>query len=642
VAAKAAAEAAALTRQERDLAAERANREAHKAAEAHFEAKSHADTAAAEAASWNAESTSTETGVPPAASTNDSTMSTDRGQATRDHSSGLESGKEASTDGNGSEEVVTGTDGVSDGSVSALVAAYSRSMGEEGAFEDEVERVLAEINSRKSAFESEVDRVLARYGGVKYAATTTSTTRGSSTDTSSVDYTRSAKATKSSASSTNSTHRGHSSTKINSIDSTSVSGTDRLAARGSNGYFRSDDYKSSSSDHSSKRPIEINQNAGNVAQQPSAFSDLSSTIARSSSLPSQQQSIDTATLRNQNSSRTTSNPIDSSSNRLSSRISVMPEQATQASRSTAAAATTVSSEKANAVPSSSSDSTDNRNNPWSNVFDFTWVDLATTVLLPISPLAATSNSELLASSLSSSSPASSLSSSSQASSLSSSSMMSSSSLPSSTFTELPSLSAPAVDNPASTLLPQQPLSDSAPGITLRVLGEPFTVAKLDPGSRRQRKAAAALFAGALDEQADQGLQSGHHATGSSGTTNNPRSDSVDGKSKSGSSSSPVFVAATNSEISIVAPSQALLHLTDEWFTQERHPPVLDDHWRCLEVAGPMAFTEVGIMARLSGCLANAGISLLAQSTFDTDYICVKAEKLTEAMLALVKNGHRVQ
>ena len=642
MAAKAAAEAAALTRQERDLAAERANREAHKAAEAHFEAKSHADTAAAEAASWNAESTSTETGVPPAASTNDSTMSTDRGQATRDHSSGLESGKEASTDGNGSEEVVTGTDGVSDGSVSALVAAYSRSMGEEGAFEDEVERVLAEINSRKSAFESEVDRVLARYGGVKYAATTTSTTRGSSTDTSSVDYTRSAKATKSSASSTNSTHRGHSSTKINIIDSTSVSGTDRLAARGSNGYFRSDDYKSSSSDHSSKRPIEINQNAGNVAQQPSAFSDLSSTIARSSSLPSQQQSIDTATLRNQNSSRTTSNPIDSSSNRLSSRISVMPEQATQASRSTAAAATTVSSEKANAVPSSSSDSTDNRNNPWSNVFDFTWVDLATTVLLPISPLAATSNSELLASSLSSSSPASSLSSSSQASSLSSSSMMSSSSLPSSTFTELPSLSAPAVDNPASTLLPQQPLSDSAPGITLRVLGEPFTVAKLDPGSRRQRKAAAALFAGALDEQADQGLQSGHHATGSSGTTNNPRSDSVDGKSKSGSSSSPVFVAATNSEISIVAPSQALLHLTDEWFTQERHPPVLDDHWRCLEVAGPMAFTEVGIMARLSGCLANAGISLLAQSTFDTDYICVKAEKLTEAMLALVKNGHRVQ
>lgn len=204
------------------------------------------------------------------------------------------------------------------------------------------------------------------------------------------------------------------------------------------------------------------------------------------------------------------------------------------------------------------------------------------------------------------------------------------------------MSAPAVDNPASTLLPQQPLSDSAPGITLRVLGEPFTVAKLDPGSRRQRKAAAALFAGALDEQADQGLQSGHHATGSSGTTNNPRSDSVDGKSKSGSSSSPVFVAATNSEISIVAPSQALLHLTDEWFTQERHPPVLDDHWRCLEVAGPMAFTEVGIMARLSGCLANAGISLLAQSTFDTDYICVKAEKLTEAMLALVKNGHRVQ
>ena len=70
--------------------------------------------------------------------------------------------------------------------------------------------------------------------------------------------------------------------------------------------------------------------------------------------------------------------------------------------------------------------------------------------------------------------------------------------------------------------------------------------------------------------------------------------------------------------------------------------MLDDNWRCLEVAGPMAFTEVGIMARLSECLAKASISLLAQSTFETDYLCVKTEKLTKATQALRNDGHRVE
>jgi hypothetical protein len=42
-------------------------------------------------------------------------------------------------------------------------------------------------------------------------------------------------------------------------------------------------------------------------------------------------------------------------------------------------------------------------------------------------------------------------------------------------------------------------------------------------------------------------------------------------------------------------------------------------WRCLRVAGKMDFSEVGILASLVTPLADAGISISAISTFDTDY-----------------------
>ncbi len=65
-------------------------------------------------------------------------------------------------------------------------------------------------------------------------------------------------------------------------------------------------------------------------------------------------------------------------------------------------------------------------------------------------------------------------------------------------------------------------------------------------------------------------------------------------------------------------------------------------WRCLEVAGPLAFSEVGIMAALCDPLAAAGISLFAVSTFDTDYLLVKSADLTAACEALRGAGHEVE
>lgn len=66
---------------------------------------------------------------------------------------------------------------------------------------------------------------------------------------------------------------------------------------------------------------------------------------------------------------------------------------------------------------------------------------------------------------------------------------------------------------------------------------------------------------------------------------------------------------------------------------------IDSGWACLKVLGPMAFDVVGVMGSLSGALAAAKISLIAVSTFDTDYVLVKRENIEGAVKALVNAGH---
>lgn len=62
-------------------------------------------------------------------------------------------------------------------------------------------------------------------------------------------------------------------------------------------------------------------------------------------------------------------------------------------------------------------------------------------------------------------------------------------------------------------------------------------------------------------------------------------------------------------------------------------------WRALGVIGPLDFSLVGILASLSATLAEAGVSIFALSTFDTDYILVQGADLETAMAALRDVGH---
>jgi hypothetical protein len=87
---------------------------------------------------------------------------------------------------------------------------------------------------------------------------------------------------------------------------------------------------------------------------------------------------------------------------------------------------------------------------------------------------------------------------------------------------------------------------------------------------------------------------------------------------------------TARETSVVGPEDAV---------PESHPS--DRGWRCLEVAGPLAFQLTGVLASLSGTLADAGLPIFVVSTYHTDYVMVKADDLDAAITALRRAGHVV-
>lgn len=92
----------------------------------------------------------------------------------------------------------------------------------------------------------------------------------------------------------------------------------------------------------------------------------------------------------------------------------------------------------------------------------------------------------------------------------------------------------------------------------------------------------------------------------------------------------VSMTRTSSEFTIVCAQED----APEDVRQERN-------WRCLMVAGPLDFSLTGVLAALLAPLANAGVSIFALSTFDTDYLLVRTTQLDLAVAALSAAGHAV-
>jgi hypothetical protein len=65
-------------------------------------------------------------------------------------------------------------------------------------------------------------------------------------------------------------------------------------------------------------------------------------------------------------------------------------------------------------------------------------------------------------------------------------------------------------------------------------------------------------------------------------------------------------------------------------------------WRILKLRGPFNFTETGILSSVLDPLAFSRISILAISTFDTDYVLVKATELEAAIRTLRNADHTIE
>jgi len=85
------------------------------------------------------------------------------------------------------------------------------------------------------------------------------------------------------------------------------------------------------------------------------------------------------------------------------------------------------------------------------------------------------------------------------------------------------------------------------------------------------------------------------------------------------------ITRTGDEVSIVC--------RDEYIPDG---PLSEKDFRAFMVEGPLDFGLTGILSSLLSPLAEAGISVFVLSTYDTDYILIKAEKLELAKAILNK------
>ena len=90
-----------------------------------------------------------------------------------------------------------------------------------------------------------------------------------------------------------------------------------------------------------------------------------------------------------------------------------------------------------------------------------------------------------------------------------------------------------------------------------------------------------------------------------------------------------FIGKTDEEISLVCRTEDTpADTTDR-----------EDGWRGFRIAGILDFSLTGILAKISGVLAEKEIGIFAVSTYNTDYVLVKKENLDRAMKALSAAGY---
>jgi hypothetical protein len=94
----------------------------------------------------------------------------------------------------------------------------------------------------------------------------------------------------------------------------------------------------------------------------------------------------------------------------------------------------------------------------------------------------------------------------------------------------------------------------------------------------------------------------------------------------------VFLSKTDDELSLVCKSDSV-------------PPnaiAVENGWKVLKIAGVLDFGLVGVIAKIADLLAKESISIFVVSTYNTDYVLVKAESFERASEILRNNGYAVK
>ena len=90
-----------------------------------------------------------------------------------------------------------------------------------------------------------------------------------------------------------------------------------------------------------------------------------------------------------------------------------------------------------------------------------------------------------------------------------------------------------------------------------------------------------------------------------------------------------FLGKTDEELSLVCRTEDTPAKTVE----------REDGWKGFRIQGELDFSLVGILAKIAGILAENRISIFAVSTYNTDYILVKAEDFDLAKETLARAGY---
>ena len=103
---------------------------------------------------------------------------------------------------------------------------------------------------------------------------------------------------------------------------------------------------------------------------------------------------------------------------------------------------------------------------------------------------------------------------------------------------------------------------------------------------------------------------------------------LSGAVNTGTLTQPWFLAVTGDEVSLVCRSEDV----------PAGATAAEDGWTLLKVDDTLDFGLVGVIAKISQTLAAAKVPVFVVSTYLTDYVMVKTNRLSDASTALTDAG----